>query len=814
MRDWLNRTILAPVKRRNFIKWSSAAVAGTALPLKVLANPSTQSEPTTGLSDNQTAASKTTWSACMVNCGSRCALQVHTKNGVITSVESDNRGDDKVFGQHQIRACLRGRSIKGRVYNPDRLKYPMKRVGQRGEARFERITWDEAFDLMADKLKYTIKEYGNDAIFLTYGSGTQGYRTDGQHALKRFMNMIGGYLPYHGNYSWGQIQFAVPFTYGSTKPSAFGSFTTEIENAKLLVMFGYNPAETRMSGGGEIFEHVTAVRKSGVRTIIIDPRYTDTMLGKEDEWLSIRPGTDAALVEGIAYVLITENLVDQAFLDTYCQGYDEKTLPEGAPANGHYKAHILGQGEDKIAKTPEWAAKITGIPAKKIIQLAREIGTAKPAFILQGSGIQRQANGEQSARAICMLPILTGNIGLPGTHTGDMPGNYSYPVPTLPTGKNPITAQIPFFMWTDAIVRGPEMTDKTDGIIGAERLQNPIKFMISYAGNMLASQHSDINKTSEILRDESKVEFIVVIDNHMTASARFADLLLPDVTTIENTEVSSDGYASGSMGGVFPLLPAIEPVGECRSAYNMCAGLAERFGIKEQYTEGRTHEQWVEFLYDGARKKDPHLPTLAQLRQDGPYQVLAPETGRIALEDFRKDPITNALGTPSGKIEIYSSKLATIAKEWKLPEGDVISALPKYVTTWESHLDPKIKEYPLQLVGFHTKGRVHSTYHNIPLLREAVMDGVWINPVDAKARGIENGDQVRIWNDRGETRVLAKVTARIMPGVMALGEGAWYKPGKDGVDFGGAINTLTTQRPTPLSKGNPQHTNLVQIAKV
>ncbi|MGI9278167.1 MAG: molybdopterin-dependent oxidoreductase [Endozoicomonas sp.] len=435
MKSWLESTLFSPMKRRNFMKWGSAvggaaAVLGSGLPLKSIArvNPEKAADKVT----------KTTWSACMVNCGSRCALQVHTQNGMITRVESDTTGDDQTFGQHQIRACLRGRSIKHRVYNPDRLKYPMKRVGKRGEGRFERISWDEALDLMSEKLKYTIDHYGNDSIFFTYGSGTQGYRTDGQHAMKRFMNMVGGYLSYYGNYSWGQIQFALPFTYGSIKPSAFGSYTSEIESANLLVMFGYNPAETRMSGGGEIYEHAQATRKSKARTIIIDPRYTDTMLGKEDEWIPIRPGTDAALVEGIAHVLITQNLVDQAFLDKYCQGFDEKSLPASAPKNGHYKAHILGQGPDGTEKTPEWAAAITGIPARKIIQLAREIGTAKPAYIVQGTGIQRQANGEQSARAIVMLPILTGNIGLQGTHTGDMPANFGYPVPTLPVGSNPV----------------------------------------------------------------------------------------------------------------------------------------------------------------------------------------------------------------------------------------------------------------------------------------------------------------------------------------------------------------------------------------
>ncbi|KHT57959.1 dimethyl sulfoxide reductase [Photobacterium gaetbulicola] len=803
----MDDTDFSKMRRRTFMKWG-AAVGGAAmapLPFKTVA----AEEPEPPVGDTNTA-----WSACMVNCGSRCALRVHTQDGVITQIETDNRGDDSEFGQHQIRACLRGRSIKHRVYSPDRLKYPMKRIGKRGEGRFQRISWDEAFDLMADKLKYTLKEYGNDAVHITYGSGTQGLRTDGKDCFKRLMNLMGGFLDYYGNYSWGQIQFALPFTYGNTKPSAYGSYTTEIENAELLVMFGYNPAETRMSGGGEIHEHINAQRKRNVRTIIIDPRYTDTMLGKEDEWIPIRPGTDAALVEGIAHVLITENLVDQDFLDKYCQGFDEKTLPDSAPENGHYKAHILGHGPDGIEKTPQWASKITGISAKKIIQLAREIGTAKPCFITQGTGIQRQSNGEQTSRAIVMLPILTGNIGLAGTNTGDMPANYGYPAPRLPVGSNPISTRVTFFKWVDAIWRHHEMTDKSDGLQGGDKLENPIKFIISCASNVLMNQHAGLNRQAEILGDESLCEFIVVCDNHMTASARWADLLLPDVTTLENTEVSSDGYSSGSMAALFPLERVIEPLFETKSVYEMCAELSKRFGLHEQFTEGRTHDEWLEFLYSERMKQDPAIPSLADLRKQGPYRIVAPKEGRIALEDFRKDPVANPVGTPSGRIEIYSTKLETIAKEWDLVEGDIVTPLPQYVVSWDSHLDPRAKDFPLQIAGYHTKGRTHSTYHNIPWLREAVFDGLWINPIDANKRGLQSGDHVKIWNDRGEIRMAVKVTPRIMPGVVGLGQGAWYSPDKNGVDLGGCVNTLTNQRATPLSKGNGQHSILVEVAKV
>ena len=186
---------------------------------------------------------------------------------------------------------------------------------------------------------------------------------------------------------------------------------------------------------------------------------------------------------------------------------------------------------------------------------------------------------------------------------------------------------------------------------------------------------------------------------------------------------------------------------------------------------------------------------------------------QIALAGFRKDPVKNKLGTPSGKIEIYSERLAKIAAEWELPPGDVITPLPQYVTTWESHLDPKTAKYPLQLFGLHGHGRTHSSYHNVAWLRELHPDMLLINPIDAASRGLKTGDQVRIFNDRGTVLLPAKVTPRIMPGVVSFPQGAWYKPNKAGVDEGGCINTLTSLRPSPLAKANPQHTNLVQVAK-
>ncbi|WP_256740307.1 DMSO/selenate family reductase complex A subunit, partial [Cronobacter sakazakii] len=520
------------------------------------------------------------WSACTVNCGSRCPLRMHVVNGEIRYVETDNTGGDDYDGLHQVRACLRGRSMRRRVYNPDRLKYPMKRVGKRGEGKFVRISWDEALDTIAQGMKRIISEYGNEAIYLNYGTGTLGGTMTrswppGKTLLARLMNCCGGYLNHYGDYSSAQIAAGLSYTYGGW---ADGNSPSDIENSKLVVLFGNNPGETRMSGGGVTYYLEQARAKSQARMIVIDPRYTDTAAGREDEWIPIRPGTDAALAAAIAWVLITENYVDQPFLDNYCVGYDEKTLPPGAPANGHYKAYILGDGPDGTAKTPAWAAPITGIPEARIIKLAREIGEAKPAFIAQGWGPQRHSNGELACRAIAMLPILTGNVGIHGGNSGAREGSFSLPFERMPTLQNPVETSISMFTWTDAIERGPSMTATADGVRGKEKLDVPIKMIWNYAGNCLINQHSQINRTHEILQDDKKCELIVVIDCHMTASARYADILLPDCTASEQMDFALDA-SCGNMAYVIFADQAIAPRFECRTIYDITSALAVRMGV-------------------------------------------------------------------------------------------------------------------------------------------------------------------------------------------------------------------------------------------
>lgn len=796
------------VSRRNFVKSSSAlgtlAAVASSVGLPFKSSPALAAPLATPNED------KVVWSACTVNCGSRCPLRMHVSNGEITWVESDNTGTDE-YGNHQVRACLRGRSMRRRVYHPDRLKYPMKRIGKRGEGKFKRMSWDDAFTEIAASISKIRKEYGNEAIYLNYGTGTLGGTVTkswppGSTLIARLMNLNGGYLNHYGDYSTAQIAVGLNYTYGGF---ADNNSPSDLENTKLIVQFGNNPAETRMSGGGVIHHFIEAKDKSNARMIVIDPRYTDTAAGREDVWIPIRPGTDTAFVAAMAHVMIKENLVDRLFLDKYCVGYDEKTLPASAPSNSDYKSYILGLSSDGIEKTPLWAASITGIPADIIIKTAREIASTKPCAIIQGWGLQRSANGEIASRAIAMLALLTGNVGINGGGTGAREGGSSIPFVTFPTLENPVKASIPMFLWTDAIFRSEKMTETSDGIRGVKKLNAPIKFIWNYASNCLINQHADINRTHDILQDENACEMIVVIDNHMTSSAKYADIVLPDLTTSEQSDFCMNASA-GNMPYFIFASQAIKPQFEARGIYDICTGLAEKLGVKKAFTEDRSQEDWLKHLYFLTRAQDPTLPTYEAIREQGIYKRFIKEH-HVAYKDFRENPEANPLETPSGKIEIYSERLAEISETWELEADEIIHPLPVYSPNFEGWEASKKSQYPLQLTGFHYKSRTHSTYGNVDALKDAAKQEMWLNPMDAESRRIKNGDLIRIFNARGEVHINAKVTPRIMPGVVALAEGAWYAPDGQRIDQSGSINVLTTQRPSPLAKGNPQHTNLVDV---
>ena len=825
----MNETTLS---RRTFVKGSlaSLAVAGAA-GTGALYGCSPQSEGGAGAGETATT-DQISWSQCNVNCGGNCIFQWHSQDGKVLYMESDNTGDADL----QARACLRGRSMRRWLNSPDRLMHPMKRVGKRGEGKFEQISWDEAIDTIASELKRVIDTYGNDAIYVNYATGM--YSSTGKQPGLRLLSMLGGYINQGYDYSTNMLQAIMPHMYGSAanldedgnhvtlkKPAtAFSPYDavnassfSEAERASdLVVMFGNSPAETRMGGANAVWDFAKvreAVESRGGRVVSIDYRLNETASGHPDEWLPIRPGTDAALCSAIAHEWIANDQVDKEFLDKYCVGYDEDTMPESAKGqNKSYKDYIMGTGYDMVEKTPEWAAPITQVPADTIRALAAEIAAAEAPFIVQGWGPQRHTNGEDTTRAICMLPILIGKLGLPGTNTGQREAEPpTYLVGGIPF-SNPITTTIPVYQWVNAVDHGHEMTATNAGVMGAEKLNNDIKFIWNYAGNCLTNQHGDINYTHEILADESKCEFILVWDTVMTDSAKYADILLPDAMRSEQLNMQTQGYSefytAVVVGG-----PAQEPPAECRSSYDVCADIADKFGIKDDFTEGRTHDEWIQYLYEQGAEADGNMPTWDEIKAQGVYKrALEPVIG---LEAFRTDPTANPLATPSGKIEIYSETLAEIANTWELAEDEVINPIPVFTPGFQGYGSVN-DEYPLYCTGFHHKSRTHSSFGFIPELEQVARQQLWINPADAEQRGIAQGDTVSVKSPAGEIRIEAKVTPRIVPGTIAIPQGAWHKADMNGdrVDEGACVNTLTTYKPTPYAKGNgPAHSMIAQVAK-
>ena len=842
--------------RRSFLTWSGVATGAAGLVATTdLGMPGTGAPASAAEVEGMKDADAVVWSACTVNCGSRCPLRLQVKDGTVVRVLPDNTGDDEL-GSQRVRACVRGRSIRHRIYNPDRLKHPLRRKAgtKRGDGEWEEISWDEALSDIATKMKDIKTRYGNEAFYINYGTGTLGSTMarswpPDEQPFARMMNCWGGYLDHYSDYSTTEITAAYPYFYGEWTAS---NSLDDAKNAKMQVFFGNNPLETRMSGGGQTFITQQTRRNSGVRTIVIDPRYSETAALLADEWVAVRPGTDAALIAGMIHVMLEENLHDQAFLDKYCLGFDEAHMPEGAPANASYRSYIEGKGQDGIEKTPEWAADLCGVPADQIRRLAREIAGAKPCAINQGWGPQRHANGENEARAIFLLACVTGNVGISGGGTGGREGAPSLGIasPFNSGTKNEQPHIISVFSWLDAIDHGEKMNtfnagvcEKPDvGVRAAKvpvdddgnptntQLTAPIKMVWQYSGNSVVNQTGQNNKSVEILQDDTKCELIVVCDIQMTVSARYADYVLPGTSAAEEFDLHP-GENAGPMAYGIMSSQAIDPLYECKSIFDICGELAEKLGVADAYYEGKDREGWLRAAVDASREEDPELPTYDEWKKMGMYRRNAGSV--IPLQEFREDPEANPVPTPSGKIEIYSERLAAMAKKWTWDEfrpaltGDVLTPLPEYTETWEGALEARSSEkYPLQIIGHHYRQRTHSTYGNVDWMKEAHHQYLAINPVDATPRGIKNGDLVFAYNDRGTIRIEARVTERIVPGVVDLPQGAWYKPVSASevappeganqalpVDVNGSVNTLTSLHPSPLAKGNAVHTTTVQVVK-
>ncbi|BDM87192.1 molybdopterin-dependent oxidoreductase [Escherichia coli] len=717
------------------------------------------------------------------------------RDGVVTQITTlpDNELDPQM---PIMRACVRGRGYRKFVYHPDRLKYPMKRVGKRGEGKFERISWDEATTLIADNLKRITQQYGPASRYVHVGTAVSGGTFSGDAMARRLLNLTGGYLEYYHSVSLGNTAAATPYTYGV---AASGNSMDTLLDTKLVILWGHNPTETIFGHTNYYFQKM---KQNGTRFIVVDPRYSDTVSSLADQWIPLLPTTDNALMDAMMYVIISENLHDKTFIDTYTLGFDENSMPEGVPANESLVAYLFG-AKDGIHKTPEWAEKITHVPAQSIRQLARDYATTKPAALIQGWGPQRHICGERTARGSTLLASITGNVGIKGGWAAGYGGssNRKFCVgPDMP--ENPVQAKISIMNWMQAADDASKVTPQ-DGLKGVDKLDSNIRLLFSLAGNYLANQNPDVHQAAKLLEDESKIEFIVLSDLFMTPSAKYADVLLPETSFMERWNI---GETWGTASYLILSEKPIEPDFERRTDYDWLRDVAKKLGVEAEFSQGRDEKQWIEHIWEQTRlaMPDENLPDFATLQKTRRH--LFKSAPHIAFEANIRDPQNNPFPTPSGKIEIFSKRLFDMQD----PE---IPALSHYVPAFEGPEDKLTAKYPLQLITWKGKNRANSTQYANPWLQEVQTQKLWLNPQDAKQRGISEGDSVKIYNDRGVSIIPVEITPRIIPGVVAMQAGAWWQPDAQGIDRGGCANVLSSTRITALAKGNSHQTMLVEVEK-
>jgi trimethylamine-N-oxide reductase (cytochrome c) len=715
------------------------------------------------------------------------------------------------------------------VYSPTRIKYPMIRrawlekgpgaeVGTRGNGDFVRVPWDRALDLVAAELKRVEQKFGPGAIFAgSYGWKSAGKMHNCRTLVRRMMNLNGGFVNYTGDYSTGASQVIMPHVVGGLEVYEQQTvWPVVVENTELLVIWGADPITTNQISSTVAdhgaYEGMAAFKATGKKVICIDPVRTATCDYLGAEWIAPRPQTDVAMMLGMAYTLYTEQLHDAKFLKDCTSGF-ERFLP-----------YLLGQ-DDKTPKTAEWAATICEIPAETIKDLARRFAKNR-TMLASGWSMQRQHHGEQAHWMLVTLASMLGQIGLPG---GGFGLSYHYASGGTPRANAPSMTGItdgakPGAVWpAEAGAASIPVARVVDMLLnpGAEfdvngtKAKYPDIKLIYWVGGNPFAHHQQRNRMVEAWQ---KLDTFIVNDFQWTATARHADIVLPCTSSYERNDIEQVGDYSSRY--ILAMKKVVDPVFEARNDYDIFAAVAERLGKGKEFTEGRSEMDWIRSFYDAALaqaklKKIPMPEFDAFWNGEGVVEFPADATAKsfVRYKKFRDDPLLEPLGTPTGKIEIFSRNIE------KMGYADC----PPHPTWMEpiERLGGAGVKFPLHIATSHPNSRLHSQLCGTDLgltYRIAGREPCLINPKDAGARGISDGDVVRIFNDRGQMLSGAKVTDAIRPGVIRVNEGGWYnpqEPGKVGALCKyGDVNTLTIDIGTSkLAQGNCGHTVIGDVEK-
>lgn len=673
----------------------------------------------------------------------------------------------------------------------------------RGQEPFVEVPWDEALDLLAGELKRVKETYSNRAIFGgSYGWSSAGRFHHAQSQVKRFLNCYGGFVRHQDSYSLGAARVLMPHIVASMEElmAMHTRWDVLAKECKLFVTFGGVPHKNaQINAGGATLHHVKgglyAMREAGVRFVNVTPTAEDIDNGGDVEWLAIRPNTDAALMLALCHTLLTENLHDRAFLDRYTVGFDK------------FAATLKG-------KDAAWAEKITGIPAHRIVSLAREMAATRTMLSI-GWSLQRSHHGEQPFWALVTLACMLGQIGLPGGGFGVGYGPVNlmgsphprYSGPTLPQGKNPVPDFIPVARFTDMLLHPGARFDYN----GRSHVYPDIR-LVYWAGGNPYHHHQDLNRLRQAWR---KPDTIVFHEQFWTPAAKMADFVLPATTSLERDDI---GYGTREPY-IIAMKKAREPLGESRDDYDIFNALAERLGVGEAHSEGRkTTQEWLSHLYEEARVKSAKagvtLPPYAEFWEAGIAEAKGESRDPVMLAAFRADPEKNKLKTPSGKFEIFSETIASFGYD----------DCPGHATWLEpiEWLGAKTAErYPLHMLSDQPADKLHSQLDHSPHARATKIKGrqpITLHPDDATARGIAAGDLVRVFNDRGACLAAARLSDRIRRGVVRLSTGAWFDPADAGsnrpLEKHGNPNALTLDiGASKLSQGCIAQTCLVEIER-
>ncbi|MFC5387356.1 molybdopterin guanine dinucleotide-containing S/N-oxide reductase [Aquamicrobium segne] len=713
--------------------------------------------------------------------------------------------DPSMIGVHQLDPKLLESRIRRPAIRKSWLEYgPGARPELRGREPFVEVEWDHALDLVAAELARVTGEYGNSSIFGgSYGWASAGRFHHAQSQVHRFLNSIGGYVRHTGSYSLGAAHVILPHIAGTVDGLSADHTTWDIlaEHTKLFVTFGGVPAKNAQSSPGGAGHHrvgpgLKAMAENGVRFINIGPCNDNIAEECNAEWIRCRPNTDVALMLAVAWQIVSDGKHDCAFLDRCTVGF-EKFLP-----------YLLGE-DDGVAKTPAWAAEITGVDPSRIVSLAREMVEARTIINVAWS-LQRAHHGEQTFWMAITLAAMIGQIGLPGggfgVGYGPMNANGSphrrLSGPTLSQGHNAVPDYIPCARITDMLLN-PGAVFMHDG---AARTYPDIH-LIYWAGGNPYHHHQDLNRLS---RAWQKPQTIIVHDPFWTASAKRADIALPVTTAMERDDI---GYATQE-GFLVAMRQIVKPFCDARSDYEIFAALAARMGTEKIFTEGRNEQAWLTHMYENMRERwkqnGVECPDFKTFWTDGLVDLTPESSSRTMFEAFRQSPAEHPLTTPSGRIEIFSETIAS----FNLPD---CKGHPVWFEPREWLGAAKCEADELHLLSDQPARKLHSQLDASPYSAAGKINGrecVYMNPADAAARGLAHHDTVEVWNGRGRCLASVSITEEIMQGVVRIATGAWYDPDETGLDLHGNPNVLTLDIGTSsLAQGCAAQTCLVRVRK-